>query len=326
MPRTPGLDDAGTDRVLRLLRSPVTVGVPGMPARGSGMAPPQVRAQRQSAGFVPSPPPGYPGPSVASRVEPSPRQEPASLGSKRGGRHRSPPPRLVTVPAVLRGGPRDIRSTAILAVVVIGLLAGGIFAARIFWASKAAEPTPVAARSGLVSRSVPAGLQSSAPATGMGEPTGPTTAGPSVRVHVVGEVADPGVVDVPAGARVIDALARAGGSLPSADLERINLARVVIDGEQIHVPAPGEEILAGSAGTTIGPITPGAGSEGVGKVNLNQADLATLDGLPGVGPVLAQRIVDWRKEHGKFTSVDELGEVSGIGEKLLAVLGPKVTV
>ena len=115
MPRTPGLDDAGTDRVLRLLRSPVTVGVPGMPARGSGMAPPQVRAQRQSAGFVPSPPPGYPGASVASRVEPSPRQEPASLGSKRGGRHRSPPPRLVTVPAVLRGGPRDIRSTAILA-------------------------------------------------------------------------------------------------------------------------------------------------------------------------------------------------------------------
>lgn len=333
MSRTPGLDDAGTDRVLRLLRSPDTVGVPwhqaGGPAAATPLAQAQAQAQRQVAGFVPLPPPGYPARRVVPTADAGGRDDPARPAARRGGRHRSPAPRLVTVPTVLRGGPRDIRATAILAVVVIGLLAGGIFAARIFWASKAAEPTPVAARSGLVSRSVPAGFQSSAPATAMGETTGPTqgVAGPSVRVHVVGEVADPGVVDVPAGARVIDALARAGGSLPSADLERINLARVVIDGEQIHVPAPGEEILAGSAGTTIGPITPGAGSGGaIGKVNLNQADLATLDGLPGVGPVLAQRIIDWRKEHGKFTSVDELGEVSGIGEKLLAVLGPKVTV
>jgi len=150
-------------------------------------------------------------------------------------------------------------------------------------------------------------------------------------VHVVGEVAAPGVVRVPIGSRVIDAITAAGGSVGSADLKRINLARVLQDGEQVHVPAPGEPILAGSWGSTL---RPDGGAGGVGgassaastRVDLNSADLAALDGLPGVGPVLAQRILDWRAEHGRFTSVDELGEVSGIGEKLLAVLTPKVTV
>ena len=119
-----------------------------------------------------------------------------------------------------------------------------------------------------------------------------------------------------------------GAHAPGADLAALNLARLVIDGEQIRVPRPGEAPASGSG--VAGP--PGSGGAGGGSpsgsgapVSLNSADVAALDSLPGVGPVLAQRIIDWRTEHGRFTSVDELGEVSGIGDKLLAQLRPKVT-
>ena len=111
-----------------------------------------------------------------------------------------------------------------------------------------------------------------------------------------------------------------------ADLSALNLARVLVDGEQVRVPAVGEPVppvpTAGAGASTGG----GAGSGGSrAPVSLNTADLAGLDSLPGVGPVLAQRILDWRSSHGRFTSIDELGEVSGIGEKLLAQLTPLVT-
>jgi competence protein ComEA len=118
----------------------------------------------------------------------------------------------------------------------------------------------------------------------------------------------------------------------SADLNNLNLARVVADGEQIVVPKPGEIVPAavspGGPGSGSGPSgqgSTGGGSAG-GLVDLNTADAAALDSLPGVGPVLSQRILDWRTEHGRFSSVDELGEVSGIGDKLLAQIGPKVRV
>jgi len=141
-----------------------------------------------------------------------------------------------------------------------------------------------------------------------------------------------------AGARVGDAVSAAGGPSAAADLAAVNLARVLVDGEQIVVPKPGDVAagaggagagLGGSAGTS-GAVAGGGGAGGGpgsagGAVSLNSADLAALDTLPGVGPVLAQRILDWRTEHGRFTSIEELGEVSGIGEKLLAQLTPKVT-
>ena len=127
-----------------------------------------------------------------------------------------------------------------------------------------------------------------------------------------------------------DAISAAGGTRPGSDLAALNLARLVVDGEQIHVPKPGE--TPGPAGGAAGGApgagrTGGSGSPGGSgtPVSLNSADAAALDALPGVGPVLAQRIIDWRTEHGRFTSVDELGEVSGIGDKLLAQLRPKVT-
>jgi competence ComEA-like helix-hairpin-helix protein len=160
-------------------------------------------------------------------------------------------------------------------------------------------------------------------------------------VHVVGAVGRAGVVRLPPGSRVLDAVTAAGGASPGADLAQLNLARPVLDGEQVHVPRKGETPVAG-ASPAAGTGVPGAaggvggvdGAGGVGgagggaavPVDLNSAELATLDTLPGVGPVLAQRIIDWRTEHGRFSSVDELGEVSGIGDKLLAQIAPKVRV
>lgn len=145
----------------------------------------------------------------------------------------------------------------------------------------------------------------------------------------MGQVVKPGVYRMAAGARVGDAVTAAGGATRAADLTVVNLARVLVDGEQIAVPKPGEVLVApGAPGAGAGGGGAGAGS-GAGSagatVSLNSADLAALDTLPGVGPVLAQRILDWRTAHGRFTSVEELGEVSGIGEKLLAQLTPKVT-
>jgi competence protein ComEA len=159
----------------------------------------------------------------------------------------------------------------------------------------------------------------------------PTAAG-VLLVHVVGQVRRPGVVRLAPGARVLDAVKAAGGATPSADLDRLNLARLVADGEQIVVPKPGESILTGGApgagGTGVGSGgqgSPGLGSAG-GLIDLNTADATALDSLPGVGPVLAQRILDWRAQHGRFSSVDELGEVTGIGDKILSQIRPKVRV
>lgn len=152
-----------------------------------------------------------------------------------------------------------------------------------------------------------------------GASSGPS-AGPLV-VAVTGRVRNPGVVTVPAGARVIDAVKAAGGPLPGVDLALLNLARKVADGELVVVGMP-----------AAGPGDPAAGtgaSAGTGEgtpIDLNAATLADLDTLPGVGPVLAQRILDWRTENGRFASVDQLGDVPGIGESRLAQLRELVRV
>lgn len=149
--------------------------------------------------------------------------------------------------------------------------------------------------------------------------------GPSrtVVVHVAGQVAAPGVVDLPAGSRVHHAIAAAGGATSDADLNALNLARPLTDGEQVYVPAPGEAVpmAAGPASEAV------AGAPGpTGPVDLNRADSAQLEALPGIGPVLAGRILQWRADHGRFSSVEELGEVTGIGTTLLARLRDLVTV
>lgn len=146
-----------------------------------------------------------------------------------------------------------------------------------------------------------------------------------VVVHVVGQVARPGVVVLESGSRVADAVTAAGGATGEADLAAVNLARAVVDGEQILVPRPGEAPPTGAPAQGGGP--PAAVTDGaVEVVDLNVAQVADLDRLPGIGPVLAQRIVDWRTEHGRFSTVDELAEVRGIGPSLLADLRAVVRV
>lgn len=140
-----------------------------------------------------------------------------------------------------------------------------------------------------------------------------------VVVAVSGRVRRPGLVRLPGGARVADAIEAAGGALPDTDLSLVNLARKVSDGELITVgmtaPGGGGPGAGGAVGAAAG-----------GKVNLNTATLAELDALPGVGPVLAQRILDHRQRHGGFRSVSELSQVDGIGDARYQELKDLVTV
>jgi competence protein ComEA len=132
-------------------------------------------------------------------------------------------------------------------------------------------------------------------------------------VSVVGRVASPGLVTLAEGARVADALREAGGPAAGTDLGALNLARRLADGEQIYVGVPAPP------GTE--PIGAPAGQPGVAdQVDLNSASLTALDTLPGVGPVTAQRILDWRTEHGRFDSVNQLREIDGIGPSRFAKL------
>ncbi|MCV2393950.1 ComEA family DNA-binding protein [Actinotalea sp. M2MS4P-6] len=151
---------------------------------------------------------------------------------------------------------------------------------------------------------------SSSSAAAGGGPADPAAdAGSELVVHVVGEVREPGVVRLATGARVTDAIDAAGGPTEEADLAAVNLARVLSDGEQIVVPGP-------QTADDVGPST----------LDLNSATAEELDALPGIGPVLAARIVAWRDEHGRFSTVDELAEVSGIGPSLLSGLRELVRV
>lgn len=144
--------------------------------------------------------------------------------------------------------------------------------------------------------------------------TGPGSA--SVVVSVVGKVARPGLVTVPEGARVDDVVRACGGLVPGAEIGSLNLARKVSDGEQIYVAVPGAAPVEGAADQ------PGA----PGPVDLNSASAAQLDTLPGVGEVTAQRIVQWRAQHGRFASVEQLREVDGIGDGRFATLRELVVV
>ncbi len=168
-----------------------------------------------------------------------------------------------------------------------------------------------------------------------GASTQPGQAGSSqatgqVVVHVTGAVASPGVVVLGQGARVADAIEAAGGATQEADTDQLNLARVLSDGEQVRVPREGEvltdqEAGAGQVGEQPGQSASGAahdgqGQEASGLVNINTASALELEGLPGIGPALAQRIVEHREANGPFGSVDELTEVSGIGQAKLEAL------
>jgi competence protein ComEA len=135
----------------------------------------------------------------------------------------------------------------------------------------------------------------------------------------VGSVARPGLVTLPEGARVADAVTAAGGLLPDADPASVNLAAVVSDGQQVAVGVPGAVAAGGTVGGTDAP-------SGAGPVDLNAATAPDLDALPGIGPVLAQRIVEHRERNGPFRTVEQLDDVPGIGPTTYAELAELVTV
>ncbi|MFF0625254.1 ComEA family DNA-binding protein [Streptomyces sp. CB02959] len=218
------------------------------------------------------------------------------------------------------------------------LLVGVGFAVQHFWA---ARPEPVRAPDaeravvapGPGARS-PAAPWSSAHASPQGSAAGgpPGGAGRMVVVDVTGKVRRPGIHRLPAGARVTDALEAAGGVSRGADLRGLNRARLLTDGEQIVVGEEGAGAAAGqgSGGQTgaggAGGAGAGSGAPGLGSgpLSLSTATEQQLDALPGVGPVLARHIIEFRTQHGGFTSVDQLRRVTGIGERRLADLRPLV--
>lgn len=192
---------------------------------------------------------------------------------------------------------------ALVAIAVVAALVAGVVLLR-------GRPQEVRA---------PEVLASGAPLPGAASP-GSSAAGSAdgqVVVAVAGKVRKPGLVRLPAGARVDDAVRAAGGLVPGASSGLLNLARRLVDGEQVLV---GIDPPAGAAGPT------GSGGPAGGLLDLNAATVEQLEGLPGVGPVLAERIVEWRTEHTRFGSVDQLREVSGIGESKYSAIKSKVRV
>ncbi|MBW3086471.1 hypothetical protein KEM60_02692 [Austwickia sp. TVS 96-490-7B] len=232
-----------------------------------------------------------------------------------------PPPRL-HLPEVIRAARVRPAWGAAAGVAVIAVVVAVVLGVRVWVTRHDATPTPIPAASGATAGAL-ASSKAAATATASGGNTGNTSN--SVVVHVIGQVATPGVVRLPAGSRVSDALKAAGGATTTARLDAVNLARVLTDGEQIVVPAPGESVPPPAA-PVGGAARPGGGAPAGGKIDLNTADAAALDALPGIGPVTAARIVDWRREHGRFSTVQELQEVPGIGPKLFAQVAPLVTV
>jgi competence protein ComEA len=211
------------------------------------------------------------------------------------------------VRALLAGAGRQRVAVALLA--LAALVGGGLVWARATpdLAGSSTGQDAVAPADQTLPRAAP---DSSSPA--------PTDA---VAVHVAGRVRRPGLVRLPAGSRVHDAIRAAGGVTPGADLNAVNLARRLTDGEQIRVPAPGDPAPPPDPATA----TPGGGTTPSAPLDLNTATLEQLDTLPGVGEVTANRIITYRSAH-PFTTVDELLEVPGIGQRRFEQLKDLVTV
>lgn len=161
-------------------------------------------------------------------------------------------------------------------------------------------------------------IQSAAqPSVGAAPAAVAASAVPSIAVDVIGAVQQPGVYYLASDARVVDAVAAAGGLAPDAARDAINLAAALVDGTQIRVPRVGEAAQ---------PSAPAAGAATDGLVNINSADLAALDALPGIGPTTAQAIIDQRTSGGAFTQIDDIQNVKGIGPSLFAQIKARITV
>lgn len=181
-------------------------------------------------------------------------------------------------------------------------------------------------------RSVPIAVAAPTPVQPSAAPTPATTPSPSpepLRVHVLGAVHSPGVVRLPPGSRVEDAIVAAGGLTDAARPGDLNLAAPIVDGAQVVVgtsAAPGGEVRGAVTDTASVGGTSDSGGSAANRLDLNRATVAELDALPGVGPVTAQAIVSWREHHQRFSRVEELLEIDGIGPKTFQRLEPLVRV
>ncbi len=312
---------------------------------------PRARARLQGRGWVPAGPPSWPPSWSVSESPDAPESEPGGASAVAGervagvvprvpvGRHRRRAAldrlvRFVRLPAAFSGARWQPGRAAVLGVLLVTVLAVLVLGLRVAWARSdtgdvvapggGARAGPTGVTAGAAAVGVPSVAASEVSAQTGASAAGAPTGGAVLVVHVVGRVRHPGVQELAVGSRVGDAVAAAGGASDDADLSAVNLARLLVDGEQIRVPRPGE-VVTGAAPGVGSSSGAGGGAAPGGLVSLNAADVTALDALPGIGPVLAQRIVDWRSENGRFTSVDELAEVSGIGEKLLGRLRPLVT-
>jgi competence protein ComEA len=303
--REPGADGAATaERLTGLL-------LPG-PGRATGGWVPDVLPPGPECESGPEPerePQPEPGPPAALpqqlEVSWAPRAShgaPVEDGPADEPEPEPPPDRPHLLPDTLRGGRLDPGRTGAVALLLVCVLAAVVAAGVVL----RGRPQEVAAPS----------------VEQVGEPLPGVTDAPAVEpdelvVSVGGDVVAPGLVRLPPGSRVDDAVRAAGGLAPGASYGLLNLARKLVDGEQVLVgvdPPPGAAAVGGG------------GAAAGGLVSLNAATAADLESLPGIGPVLAERIVDWRTEHGPFRSVDQLREVPGIGESKYAALKSKVTV
>jgi competence protein ComEA len=212
----------------------------------------------------------------------------------------------------------------VLALTVL-LVAAAAFAVQHFWAGRTESVrAPEVVRAAQPYRQEEPG-EETAPAVPGGAPSAPGTAGTAgaeIVVDVSGKVREPGIHRLPAGSRVVDALRAAGGVRPGTKTDGLNRARFLVDGEQVIVGDPAGPSVPGSGGGPAvgGPVGSAVGAAPAAPVSLNTATVEQLDTLPGVGPVLAQHIIDYRAQHGGFRSVDELREVNGIGDRRFADL------
>ncbi|MGQ4596546.1 helix-hairpin-helix domain-containing protein [Nocardia sp. R6R-6] len=243
------------------------------------------------------------------------------------------------VPQRFRGirldpGRRGVRTLAVAGIAAMAVAGVIVFRERPI--TQAVPPVPVTRQTVTAGSPGPVASASAIAAPGtstiLGEPDASTT---ELVVSVVGLVQRTGLVRLPVGSRVADALAAAGGPSEGADTSGLNLAQRLSDGDQVLVgpvaPNPGQQpgsttIGAGGRPASGSAATPGRPATRAGKVHLNTASEAELDALPGVGPITARAIIAWRTTNGRFTSVEQLGEVDGIGPARLARLRDLVTV
>ncbi|MEV8342975.1 ComEA family DNA-binding protein [Streptomyces niveus] len=279
-----------------------------------GLADPDAGAARPAASVGAAVPAPAPTPAVAAVVGVAEPVAPPDVGEPPGGRRervwlavRERLPLWVQLRCGLE--PRT------LAALVVVLVVAAVLAVQHFWSGR---PQPVRAPE-TVQEAVATTEQARDPAPSPGAaPSAAASASKRVVVDVSGKVRSPGVRRLPAGSRVTDALRAAGGVEPGADLAGLNRARVLLDGEQVVVGGPQPPGQAAAV-----PGTGAAGPEGA-PVSLSTATVEQLDTLPGVGPVLARHIIDYRTQHGGFSSVGQLREVNGIGERRFADIEPRV--